>query len=174
MTYEVNEGLSEAELKPWLTRALSRYGLYLNQGINYTNADIAPIVMCTVSTKDQILIVKRAHNLADANGYWSTVNGFIDEIKDVKEIAQNEILEELGLKIRLQDIKVARSYTLKNSEEKRQHIVFPCLIQLNTKPKITLNEENTEFKWIDPAQIDSYHILSDLPYSIERALELKA
>ncbi|HET8991655.1 MAG TPA: NUDIX domain-containing protein [Candidatus Saccharimonadales bacterium] len=172
MSHQISQGISQTELKSWLENALKHFGLYKNQGINYTDADIAPIVMCTIKVGDQILIVKRANNLADANAYWSTVNGFIDQIKDVREIASNELDEELGLKVAVTNINVASSYTLKNTDEKRQYIVFPCLIELQTKPPIVLNGENTEYRWIKPEEITAFNILSDLPYAVERALQL--
>ncbi len=53
--------------------------------------------MCTVLVGEEILLVKRGYNLADAEGYRSTVNGFIDEVKPVKQIAKQEALEELSL-----------------------------------------------------------------------------
>ena len=172
MAYKISAGLAESQLKSWLENALKKYGRYNGMGVNYTHADIAPIVMCTVVCGEKILIAKRGFGLADAEGYWSTVNGFIDEIKPVKEIAQQEVSEELGLKVSLDSIKVAGSYTLQNPKEKRRYIVFPCLIQLQTKPTITLDREHTDFAWIHRNELEAYHILDDLPHAIDAALKL--
>lgn len=171
MSYKITEGIDEAELKPWLESALKKYGLYEGKAVNYTHADTAPIVMCTLVCDDEILIVKRGYGLADAEGYWSTVNGFIDEFRPVKEIAQHEIEEELGLIVSQDSILVGKSYTLQNPKEKRRYIVFPCLVVLKNKPaRIVLDRENTEYAWIKREDLENYYILDDLPYAVDAAL----
>lgn len=173
MTYKVTTGIEESELQAWLEEASDKYGLYEGKAVNYTHADKAPVVMCTVVCGNELLLVKRGYGLADAEGYWSTVNGFIDEVKPVREIAQQEVKEELGLDVSINDIKVAKSYTLENPEEKRKYIVFPCLINLKTKPNIVLDREHTEYAWITRKHLDSYEMLDDLPFAIDSALKLK-
>lgn len=173
MSYKITPGLAEAELKIWLEKAYQKYGYYNKKYVNYTNAPIAPIVMCSIVAGDEMLLVKRGYGLADAEGYWSTVNGFIDEIKPVAKIAQQEAREELGLNIANNQIKVGQSYTMKNPKEKRKYIVFPCLITLKTKPKIELDHEHTDYVWIKREQLESYEILDDLVYAVDSALDLR-
>jgi 8-oxo-dGTP pyrophosphatase MutT (NUDIX family) len=173
MSYKISEGVEEVDLRSWLEKAFKKYGYYNEKFVNYTNADIAPIVMCTVLYHGKILLVKRGYGLADAEGYWSTINGFIDEIKPVKKIAQQEVKEELNLQVDANDIKVGASYTLKNPKEKRSYIVFPCLINLNKKPAVKLNHENTDYAWIRREQLESYKILDDLVYAVDSALKLQ-
>lgn len=173
MSFKITSGIEEAKLSGWLEKALVKYGIYEGKAVNYTYAAKAPIVMCTVVCGDKLLLVKRGYGLADAEGYWSTVNGFIDEVKPVKEIAQQEAKEELGLYVSLNDIKVAKSYTLENPKEKRKYIVFACLITLKSKPKIILDREHTDYAWITRNQLKSYEMLDDLPYAIDTALGLR-
>jgi NADH pyrophosphatase NudC (nudix superfamily) len=173
MAYEITTGLEESKLEAWLKNALQKYGTYQGKAVNYTDAEIAPIVMCTVVLDDKILLVKRGYNLADAEGYWSTINGFIDEVKPVKQIARQECLEELAIDVSQDQITVGKSYTLKNPAEKRKYIVFPCLVQLEKEPTIVLDHENTEYRWISREDLESYEILDDLPYAIDTALTLK-
>ncbi len=173
MSYEITDGIAEADLKPWLENALRKYGLYEGKAVNYTDADVAPIIMCTVIVEDEILLAKRGYGLADAEGYWSTINGFIDEVKPVAEFAQQECLEELGLAVEISQIKVVSSYTLKNPKEKRRYIVFPCLVELDKKPEIRLDREHTDFRWIKRAELETYDILDDLPVAIDAALSVR-
>ena len=172
MPYKIREGIRESELKDWIETALKKYGTYRGKAVDYTKASIAPIVMCTVKCGNEILLVKRGFGLADAEGYWSTNNGFIDEIKPVKEIAQQEIKEELSLHVPLDKIKVGKSYALENPAEKRNYIVFPCLITLEKKPKIVLDREHTEYRWIKRSQLEDFEILDDLPHAVDAALAL--
>jgi ADP-ribose pyrophosphatase YjhB (NUDIX family) len=171
--YKITTGVDESELSAWLEKALKKYGRYNGNGVNYTNANLAPIVMCTVVYENELLLVKRGYGLADAEGYWSTINGFIDQDKPIIEIAQQELKEELDLEVQKNQIKVGESYTLQNPKEKRSYIVFPCLVTLKNKPDIVLNSEHTNFTWITRSQLESYEILDDLPYSIDAALALK-
>ena len=172
MSYKITDGMQEPELIVWLKKAGQKFGTFNDGRVNYKEADIAPIVMCTVKYGNEILLVKRGYGLADAEGYWSTVNGFIDEIKPVVEQAQQEIEEELGMRVSESQITIGKTYTLKNPREKRRYIVFPCLISLDTKPKIILNEENTEYAWIKRSDLKLYNTLDDLPYAIDSALQV--
>lgn len=172
MAYKISEGISVQALPKWLKNAAKEFGTFEDGRVDYTNADVAPIVMCSVVYRDKILIVKRGYGLADANGYWSTINGFIDENKSIKNMARQELEEEIGLKINTQNIKLGTSYTLKNPKEKRAYIVFPCLIITERKPKIVLNSENTDFAWISRSELENYHILDDLPEAVDAALRL--
>lgn len=172
MGYHTSAGIAEEKLSAWLADAAKKYGCFKDGRVNYTKADIAPIVMVTVFCQGKILLVKRSYGLADADGYWSTVNGYIDENEPVKQLAAQELKEEIDLKVAPNDIKVAGSYTLQNPAEKRKYIVFPCLASLDQQPDITLNQENTAFGWIDREDLPKYHILDDLPLAIDTALKL--
>lgn len=172
MPYKISNGLEETQLESWLKNALETYGTYQGSAIDYTHADTAPTVMCTVLCGNEILLLKRGYGLADAEGYWSTCNGFIDEIKSVREIAMTELKEELSLDVPLKNIQVAASYTLENPAEKKKYIVFPCLIKLEEKPKVTLDREHTEYRWIKRDQLKYFDILDDLPHAIDTALAL--
>lgn len=168
--YTIDPGIPEAELPGWLRAAAKKYGAFNDGRVDYTEADIAPTVMCTVSCGDEILLAKRGFGLADAEGKWSTINGFIDEIKPVAKQAAQEVREELGLKITPAQVTVRPSYTLSNPQEKRRYIIFPCLITLAKKPIIKLDREHTEFVWISRSELESYDILDDLPHAIDAAL----
>lgn len=172
MDYTTSPGIKEAELSTWLATAAKKYGTFEDGRVNYTDSPIAPIVMCTLLWNDKMLLVKRGYNLADANGYWSTVNGFIDEPKSPAEFAVQEISEELDFKVQTKNVKVADSYTLKGMKERRTYIVFPCLVSLDKKPLINLNEENTDFNWISRNELENFNILADLPMAVDAALAL--
>jgi len=173
MDYKIESGIKETDLPEWLQSAAKKWGIFDDKRVNYKDADIAPIVMCTMVCRDELLLVKRGYGLADANGYWSTVNGFIDEIKPVYEQVIHEVKEELSVDINKTMIKVRESYTLKNPREKRSYIVFPCLVSLNTKPSIILDSENTEYAWTKRAKLNEYYTLNDLPYAIDSALGIR-
>lgn len=172
MKYLISAGILESELSTWLTKAGKKYSTFPDDRVNYTDADIAPVVMITIVCDNEILLAKRGQGLADAEGYWSTINGFIDEDKPVAKIAAQELKEELDLHINPQKIKVGPSYTIKNLQAKRSYIIFPCLVKLDSKPKIILDHEHTKFIWTSREKISSYEMLDDIPYTIDAALKL--
>jgi 8-oxo-dGTP pyrophosphatase MutT (NUDIX family) len=172
MSYQLGPGLEESELSGWLKQAAAKNGTFKDGRVDYTNATVAPVVMCTLVLGDKIFIAKRSHGLADANGYWSTVNGFIDEDRPVAQAAAQEFQEELGLSIKPGDIKVGQSYRLKNQNEKREYIIYPCLVVIHEEPVIKLDYEHTEYKWIKRGDLEKYHILDDLPLVVDSALKL--
>ncbi|MEK7096117.1 MAG: NUDIX domain-containing protein [Patescibacteria group bacterium] len=172
MSYQISDGILESELSKWLTKAGQKYGKFKDGRVNYTDADIAPVVMITVVCGNKILLAKRGHGLADAEGYWSTINGFIDEDKPVAEIAAQELKEEISLEMSPLKIKVGPSYTVKNLQEKRSYIIFPCLVKLDAKPEIVLDHEHTEFTWTKRGRLEQYHMLDDTSETIDAALRL--
>ncbi len=172
MGYQVSDGIKQNQLPKWLKDAGQKYGKFKDGRVDYTNAPVAPVVMITVVCGNEILLVKRGYGLAEAEGLWSIVDGFIDENKPVAEIASQELNEELHLKIPERDIKIADSFTLKSMDEKRSYIVFPCLVELIDRPRLILNYEHTDFVWVKRDKIVKYEMLEDTPYTIDAALKL--
>ncbi len=173
MSYQTSAGLAEGELSTWLKDAARKYGTFPDGRVNYTDAPIAPTVMCTLKCGDEIFLAKRGYGLADAEGVWSTINGFIDEDKPVAEIAANEFKEELGLTIDPSIIKIAPSYTVNSQQEKRAYIIFPCLVIVDKGPNVKLDREHTEYVWIKRADLKNYEVLDGLAEVIDAALRLE-
>lgn len=173
MSYQTGPGLPERELPAWLAAAARRLGTFADGRVNYKRADLAPAVMCVLLVGDEFLLAKRGHGLADANGVWSIINGFIDEPKPVAAIAANELAEELGLTVDPAQIKVAPSILVSQNTEARDYIIFPCLVRLAQKPAIRLDREHTDYAWIKRPALDKYDFLPDLPLIIDTALGLK-
>lgn len=68
MSFKITPGINEAELSSWLEKALKQYGLYEGKAVNYTHADKAPIVMCTIICEDELLLVKRGYGAGRRRG----------------------------------------------------------------------------------------------------------
>ena len=172
MSYRITAGLPEDQLPRWLEKAAKEYGVFDDGRINYKEADTAPIILCVVACEKEFLLLKRGYGLADAEGYWSVVTGFIDAVKPIKQQIIQEIHEETGLSVEESVITTGKSYTLENSQEKRQYIIFPSIVRLTSKPHIRLDHEHTDQTWITKSELASFHILDDLPYALDVALGL--
>ncbi len=58
MRFSITKGITETELENRLKGASQRFGTFNDGRVNYKDADIAPIVMCTIVYKDKLLLVK--------------------------------------------------------------------------------------------------------------------
>ncbi len=164
--------MPESHLPHWLRHAAARFGTFEDGRVNYTHADIAPIILCMVSCGPELLILKRAHHLAGARGYWSGVSGFIDTQASVKRHVQIELEEELGLFVPQVDIRLGDSFMIKYSAGTMSHHVWPAHVSFAIKPDITLDDEHTDYAWVTRGDLANYHVFADLPYIIDRALAI--
>lgn len=121
------------------------------------------IITCFLKNGNKILILKRSNKVKSMKGLWAGISGIIEKDESPLERAKIEIFEELGInndKIKL----------LKESEEMRitspqyenhEWEVFPFLFSIEN-PKIKLNWENSEYKWIKVDEILDYETVPSL------------
>ena len=62
--------------------------------IDYSNSNIAPVIIVFIKYKNKILLLKRSDKVRIYQGKWNTVAGYLDEIKPIQEKALEEIQEE--------------------------------------------------------------------------------
>ncbi len=137
--------------------------------INYTNADIAPIVIAFVKYSDKVLLLKRSHDVENYRGKWNAVSGFLDVPGPISSKAIDEVCEEIGLSH--DDVEGAtcgRPYIQTDSDLSKIWITCPALITLKKLPEIKLDFENTEYKWINPEEFGNYDTTPNLPEAYSR------
>ncbi len=136
--------------------------------INYTNSNKAPVLICFIKYKNKILLLKRSEKVSTYKNIWSTVAGFIDEEKPLKEKILEELKEELGiLEKDIQKIKFAKPYEYNDKTIKKIWLRYPILVQLKQKPKIKLDFEHTEYKWLNPKEITKYKTAPNLQKTLK-------
>jgi predicted aconitase with swiveling domain/8-oxo-dGTP pyrophosphatase MutT (NUDIX family) len=108
------------------------------------------VVTCILRYKGKILILKRSQRVSTNQGLWAGVSGYIEKGEGPLETAHKEISEETGVKI----MYLAKSgeMLMVRSGSRIWHI-YPFLFDLNS-PEITIDWEHTEYRWIDPFDID--------------------
>jgi len=125
--------------------------------IDYTNSISAPVLIIFVKYQDEILLLKRSKKVSAYQGKWSTVAGYLDELKPIREKALEELKEETGIsEENIADIKFGQSYKIKDETVHRLWLRFPVLVELKNKPKIKLDSEHTDFKWIKPEEMSKF------------------
>ena len=127
---------------------------------DFTNARVAPVLNCIVWYRDRILMVKRSATMRFYPNYWNGISGFLDDDLPVKEKAQVELTEELGLKAAdILSLEEGKPFTQEEPDYQKKWIVHPVLAKVSTD-RITLNWEAQEYQWVSP---DEALVLKLLP-----------
>ena len=137
--------------------------------------------------KNNFLILKRSASVKSMPGLWSGVSGIIENNEKALTRAKIEIYEELGVapnKIKLiktgQKVRVTSQSSWPSHQDKVHHVhhhhhhqweIHPFLFgvapnnelsdHLN-RPKITLNWENSEYKWATINEIADHKTVPSL------------
>ena len=128
------------------------------------------IVTSFLSSKKKYLILKRSDNVKSMQGLWGGVSGIIEGNEEPLQRAKIEIFEETG--IVENNIKLARtSSQMQVSSQYSNHgwIIHPFLFTIK-EPKIKLNWENSEYRWISPDEISKYKTVPSLDKVLARLL----
>ena len=121
------------------------------------------IVTSFIKYNDQILILKRSEKVRSMKGLWSGVSGIIENNENPVDRAKIEIFEEVGIKEK--EIKLVKKLEKMkiSSQQYKNHEweIFPFLFETKNG-NITLNWENSEFKWILPKELKNYQTVPSL------------
>ena len=121
------------------------------------------IVTSFIKYNDQILILKRSEKVRSMKGLWSGVSGIIENNENPIDRAKIEIFEEVGIKEK--EIKLVKKLEKMkiSSQQYKNHEweIFPFLFETKNG-NITLNWENSEFKWILPKELMNYQTVPSL------------
>ena len=121
------------------------------------------IVTSFIKFNNQILILKRSEKVRSMKGLWSGVSGIIENNENPIDRAKIEIFEEVGIKEK--EIKLVKKLEKMkiSSQQYKNHEweIFPFLFETKNG-NITLNWENSEFKWILPKELKNYQTVPSL------------
>ncbi len=108
------------------------------------------VVTCILRFKERILILKRSQRVSTNQGMWAGVSGYIEEGEIPLETARKEIIEETGIA----DFELVRSgEILKVRSGPWIWCIHPFLFEAQG-PDVTIDWEHTEYRWIEPEDID--------------------
>ena len=121
------------------------------------------IVTSFIRDNDKLLILKRSDKVKSMKGLWAGISGIIENNEEPLTRAKIEIFEEVGItedKINL--IKATEEMRISSPQYKNHEWeIFPFLFEANN-PKITLNWENSDFKWINIEELENYETVPSL------------
>ena len=108
------------------------------------------VVTCILRFNGKILILKRSQEVSTNQGMWAGVSGYIEEGERPLQTARKEIYEETGIS----DLELVRSgKILKVRSGPRLWRIHPFLFEIQS-PQVTIDWEHTEYRWIDPGDVD--------------------
>ena len=121
------------------------------------------IMTCFLKNDDKILILKRSDKVKSMKGLWAGISGIIEKNEEPLSRAKIEIFEELGLdegQIKLvttgDEMRI-----LSPQYQNHEWEVYPFLFEAKN-PKIKLNWENSEYKWIKSDEVTNYETVPSL------------
>lgn len=96
-------------------------------------------------------------------GLWAGISGIIEGKEEPLQRAKTEIFEEVGLTDDyLVLLKAAPQMQVRSPQyENHEWTVFPFLFSVK-EPRLKLNWENSEYKWIDANEISKYQTVPSL------------
>ncbi len=111
-----------------------------------------------------VLILKRSDKVKSMKCLWAGVSGIIEKDDTTPlDRAKIEIFEETG--IREEEIELLKEVKqmkiLSQQYKNHEWSIFPFLFKAKN-PKIKLNWENSEFKWIEQNEIKNYETVPEL------------
>jgi 8-oxo-dGTP pyrophosphatase MutT (NUDIX family) len=131
----------------------------------------ARIVTSFLEHGGKILILKRSDSVRTYRGKWAGVSGSIEADESPLQAAVREICEETGL---------GSGMLTPAGQGVRLEVVdgglgvkweIHAFLFTVDSPAITIEGEHTEFKWIDPSEIDGYDAVPELARSLRLVLE---
>lgn len=121
------------------------------------------IVTSFIKDDDKLLILKRSNKVKSMKGLWGGISGMIEGNEEPLERAKIEIFEEINItEDEIILIKAIKEMQVSSPQyENHEWRIFPFLFE-SKKPKINLNWENSEFKWIKINELKNYNTVPSL------------
>jgi len=121
------------------------------------------IVTCFLKSGDKILILKRSDKVKSMKSLWAGISGIIENNESPLERTKIEIFEELGIddsqiKLLKESVKMR---IMSPQYENHEWEVYPFLFSVEN-PRIKLNWENSEYKWVKAEEISNYETVPSL------------
>ena len=121
------------------------------------------IVTSFITDNNKVLLLKRSQKVKTMKGLWAGISGIIEKDEEPLTRAKIEIFEELGIpEDAISLLKASEQIKVESPQYKNhQWEIFPFLFKVK-EPKIKLNWENSEYRWINSDEISNYETVPNL------------
>ncbi|MEM3739131.1 MAG: NUDIX domain-containing protein, partial [Thermoplasmata archaeon] len=138
---------------------------FVEGGIEVSGIECRHVVSAFIRKQGKLLLLKRSEKVGSFRGRWATVSGYIEEGDTPLSRARLEIMEETGIRkavlLKKGEVVLARSGN-------RVFAVHPFLFETNEE--VILDWEHSEYRWIQPMEIDSYNTVPKLKEALRKVL----
>jgi len=114
------------------------------------------------NTQDQVLICKMPQQRGVFPGQWGLPGGGIEEGETAEVALRRELVEEVGLEVEnvqplfFTDAAYAKTFT--DGSQQEFYMVFLLFACRASSGEVRLNDEFTEFAWVNLAELQDYDI----------------
>lgn len=163
-------GLEEEKILKTIEKFSQKLPKFPDGRINYSDSDVAPVITVFVRYNDEILLLKRGDKVRVYQRKWNTVAGYLDQVRPIREKILEELREEVEVELKeISSIQLGKPFRFKDRKIGKTWLIHPVLVILGRKPKIKLDWEHTEFKWIRPDDLKSFDLVPNLVKSFQNA-----
>lgn len=121
------------------------------------------IVTSFLCKDNKLLLLKRSNKVKTMKGLWAGISGIIENDEEPLARAKIEIFEEVGIKE--EDILLLKSSrempVVSPQYENHEWRIYPFLFEVKNT-NIQLNWENSEYRWVSPAEIVNFDTVPSL------------
>ncbi len=118
------------------------------------------VVTCLlINNEGKLLILKRSKMVKTYKSLWGGIAGYIEENEKPYETALKEIRQEVGIeKKNVNLVKEIEPIGFSDIDDgwKYDWLLHPFLFEVKGTYKLRINWEHSEYKWIDPCEIESF------------------
>ncbi len=98
------------------------------------------------------LIIQRSYGEASGSGSWEFAGGKLEFGEDLETGLKREIMEEVGLKVKIEKLLYASTF---QSKENRQTVILNYLCH-SWSDQVVLSEEHEKYMWADKKTMKKY------------------
>jgi 8-oxo-dGTP diphosphatase len=113
---------------------------------------ITPCILAAVVHNKKILLIHR--NKDPYKGYWAMTGGKIEFAEHVEETAEREVLEETGLRCKVDAIKGIASEIIHSGSGAEQHFLM-FVVQLSSDTDKFVESDEGKLQWFGFNEIES-------------------
>ncbi len=130
------------------------------------DVEAKPVVSAFLRNRGRFLVVRRSERVGSFQGRWSAVSGYVEGSEPPRRRAAQEIREET----RMRGARFVRSAPpLVTRHGNTAFVVHPFLFEAPNR-RVTLDWENVEYRWIEPAELRTLSTVPRLELVLERLL----
>ncbi|RLG71332.1 MAG: hypothetical protein DRO11_04705 [Methanobacteriota archaeon] len=129
---------------------------------------VKKVVTAFLRYNKKILLLRRSRDVGSYRGRWAGISGYLEEGETPKQRALLEIEEETGTPPeRVRFVSEGTPLTIQDEKMGILWVVYPLLFQ-TSKPKIKLDWEHVEAKWVNQEELNQYKTVPNLLETFRR------